>query len=83
MAHLKDNFNNQLRISVNVSSAQILHQNLPQLIQKNLDKYGLHSSCLELEVTENMLVGQSRKSQQVLNELEGMGIKLSIDAFGT
>lgn len=83
ISHLKDNFNNMQCISLNVSSSQILHQNLPQLIQKNLDEYGLHNSCLELEFTENMLIKQSRKSQQVLSELEGMGIRLSIDDFGT
>ena len=83
IAYLKENFHNDLCISINVSSSQILHQNLPELIQSNLQKNGLMSHTLELEFTENMLIKQSRKSLQVLNDLNKIGIKLSIDDFGT
>jgi len=83
LSFLKNNFNNKLCISINISSSQILHQNLPELIQKNLDKYNLKNQCLELEFTENMLIKQGRKSLQVLQALEGMGLTLSIDDFGT
>jgi len=83
ISFLKQNFNNELCISINISSSQILHQNLPQLMQENLIKYEINHQCIELEFTENMLIKQSRKTQQVLTELERMGIKLSIDDFGT
>jgi len=83
LSHLKHNFNNDLCISVNVSSSQILHQNLPLLLQKNLDKFSLPNTSIELEFTENMLIKQGRKSLQVLETLDQMGINLSIDDFGT
>ncbi len=83
IAHLKHDFNNELCISLNVSSSQILHQNLNQIIKENLDKNGIDSSCIELEFTENMLIKQERKSLLVLEELKETGIKLSIDDFGT
>ena len=83
LAHLKNNFNNDIRISLNVSSSQILHQNLPQLISQNLEKHGLHSRNIELEFTENMLIKQAKKSSEVLQKLNKMGICLCIDDFGT
>jgi len=83
IAYLKESFHNELCISINISSSQILHQNLPELIQENLSKNTLQSHSLELEFTENMLIKQSRKSLQVLNTLDKMGVKLSIDDFGT
>ncbi|MDF1882222.1 EAL domain-containing protein [Sulfurimonas sp. MAG313] len=83
LAYLKSNFNNNPCISLNVSSSQILHQNLPQLIQEGLDKYSLSYQCLELEFTEKMLIKQAKQSLIVLNQLDKMGITLSIDDFGT
>lgn len=83
LSHLKNNFNNDLCISLNVSSSQILHQNLPELIKENLQTYDLDAKNLELEFTENMLIKQGRKSLQVLQTLSDMGITLSIDDFGT
>lgn len=83
IAQLRQDFKNSLCVSINISSSQILHQNLPQLIQENLQKNGIDAAALELEFTENMLIKQSRKSLHVLNALREMGIKLSIDDFGT
>jgi len=83
MSYLRDSFDNELCISVNVSSSQILHQNLPLLLKENLDKFSLPTTSIELEFTENMLIKQGRKSLQVLETLKQMGINLSIDDFGT
>lgn len=83
IAHINNDFKNELCISINVSSSQILHQNLPELIQENMDKNNISSKSIELEFTENMLIKQGRKSTQVLDALNKMGIKLSIDDFGT
>ncbi len=83
ISYMKKSFNNDLCISINVSSSQILHQNLVQIIQDNLDKYEIKAQCIELEFTENMLIKQGRKSLEVLQTLDKMGINLSIDDFGT
>jgi diguanylate cyclase (GGDEF)-like protein len=83
IARIKHDFDKELCISVNISSSQILHQNLPELLQENLDNNALTSRAIELEFTENMLIKQGRKSQQVLDRLSKMGIKLCIDDFGT
>ncbi len=83
VSRIKHDFDNDLSISINISSSQILHQNLPELIQENLDIYDLTTRSIELEFTENMLIKQGRKSQQVLDRLSKMGIKLAIDDFGT
>ncbi len=83
ISYLKETFNNDLCISLNVSSSQLLHQNLPQIIQDNLEKNEIKSCSLELEFTENMLIEQAQKSLLILETLEKQGVKLSIDDFGT
>jgi len=83
LSYLKNSFSNDLCISVNVSASQILHQNLPLILQKNLNKHSLANTSIELEFTENMLIKQGQKTLQVLETLDQMGINLSIDDFGT
>lgn len=83
LSRIKHDFGNDISISINISSSQILHQNLPELIQENLDTYDLPTKAIELEFTESMLIKQGRKSQQVLDRLSKMGVKLCIDDFGT
>jgi len=83
IAYLKNSFNNDVSISINISSSQILHQNLPQLIQDKMDKHVIETRHIELEFAEAMLIKQARKSLEVLQSLNKMGLNLSIDDFGT
>jgi len=39
--------------------------------------------CMELEITENILIDDTRKVNEKLHTLKDMGIKISIDDFGT
>lgn len=70
-------------ISVNVSARQFYHRQFVRSIESMLAKSGLHPSSLEIEITEGVLVEQTRQFINVLKNLKELGVKLAIDDFGT
>ncbi len=70
-------------IAVNVSAAQLLDDRFLQVVRKVLAANRLAAQHLELEITEGILLSNTRKTLSVLEALAGMGLRLSIDDFGT
>ncbi|UUY10619.1 EAL domain-containing protein [Pseudomonas sp. J452] len=70
-------------VSVNLSAVQFLRGNLEALIGTALSRFGLNPSCLELELTESILLQDSAAFIDMLYRLKALGVKLSIDDFGT
>jgi diguanylate cyclase (GGDEF)-like protein/PAS domain S-box-containing protein len=70
-------------VAVNVSAVQFRQENFLQLVRRILEDTGLPVHCLELELTESLLISNAELTVQTLKELKSMGIKLSIDDFGT
>ncbi len=72
-----------LRVSVNVSSRQFQGHDLAAVAATALEQSGLPADCLELELTESLLLADSGDILRTLRELSYMGVRLSIDDFGT
>ncbi|HEY9856063.1 MAG TPA: EAL domain-containing protein [Stenomitos sp.] len=72
-----------MRISVNLSGKHFKHRNLAYAITHALEETGLPPSCLELELTESILMENLDTTIQVLRMLNHLGIQFSIDDFGT
>ncbi len=70
-------------VSVNVSARQFYHRQFVKSVESLLSKTGIAPSSLEIEITESVLVVQTRQFINVLKNLKEMGIKLAIDDFGT
>jgi len=70
-------------VAVNVSAVQFRQEDFSKLIGSVLRETGLASQCLELELTESLLLSSADVTFSVLRELEAMGLKLTIDDFGT
>jgi diguanylate cyclase (GGDEF)-like protein/PAS domain S-box-containing protein len=73
----------QLTVSVNLSPKQFQNKRLEAFILTVLKETGLPPGSLELELTEGMIMKQPEKAVVVLNNLKSLGIKISIDDFGT
>ncbi|MDP3846077.1 MAG: EAL domain-containing protein [Pseudomonas sp.] len=73
----------RLVLSVNISSVQFRRGNLEALVASALQRFGLDAACLELELTESMLLHDSEAFMGMLQHLKTLGVKLSIDDFGT
>lgn len=71
------------RIAVNLSPRQFAQNGLSTDVINILDDTGLSPDCLELEITESMVMDNPERSAAILQELRDAGIKLAIDDFGT
>jgi diguanylate cyclase (GGDEF)-like protein/PAS domain S-box-containing protein len=70
-------------VSVNVSAVEFRHSNFAEGVALILKETGLPSSYLELELTESIIMHDTKASAAVLEALKAMGVKLAIDDFGT
>lgn len=70
-------------ISINLSVIQFNHPLLVSDIKKVLDQTGIEPKFLELEVTESILMKDTALAVSTLEKLIALGIKISIDDFGT
>lgn len=69
-------------VAVNLSPRQ-LNQSLPAFVSDVLAQSGLEASCLELEITENVVMKDAEKSVATLHALKRLGLQISVDDFGT
>ncbi|BCR06529.1 hypothetical protein DESUT3_35980 [Desulfuromonas versatilis] len=72
-----------LRMAVNVSGKQFRQQDFVATVDRVLAETGFDPGCLELEVTESVIMEDVQETIQTLNNLKARGIRLSIDDFGT
>jgi diguanylate cyclase (GGDEF)-like protein len=72
-----------LTVAVNVSPAEFLTAGITDRISAVLDETGLPPERLELEITETVLLERTTNNLDTLNTLSILGIKISLDDFGT
>jgi diguanylate cyclase (GGDEF)-like protein len=72
-----------LRVAVNLSAVQFKRKGLVETVRSALDDSGLPGERLDLEITETMLVDDRQETLRLLNELKGLGVRISMDDFGT
>ena len=73
----------KLRMSVNLSTRDLLDQELPQKFAEVLQRYSVTASSFCLEITESAIMDDPVRAQQTLEGLHAMGVDQSIDDFGT
>jgi len=72
-----------LTIAINLSTSDLMNQNLPGQVLALMNKYSLSATNLKLEVTESAIMHDMSRALDVLNMLSAMGLELSIDDYGT
>ncbi len=73
----------ELKVSVNLSAAQLVESHLVDTVQAVLLRTGLAPARLKLELTETMMVQAGETAARNLYALRELGVGLSIDDFGT
>jgi len=72
-----------LHVAINLSPAQFQHGDLVGLVHSVLLETGLTPSRLELEITENVLIGDFSHALSILRRLKLLGVRIAMDDFGT
>lgn len=75
--------NSMLKIAVNISVKQFRQNNFVAIVKSVLEETQLLPSCLELEITETLILGNIRESINKMIDLKKLGIRFAIDDFGT
>jgi diguanylate cyclase (GGDEF)-like protein/PAS domain S-box-containing protein len=74
---------NQLTLSVNLSAKQFMQDDLVQAVAAILGETGLEAECLDLEITETIMMQNIKSAVQKARALTKMGVTFSVDDFGT
>ncbi len=72
-----------IKLSVNVSAAQLRNPDFPIQLGHILEETGFPSSRLELEITETYLVGDPLVAGRSLEMIRNFGVAVVLDDFGT
>ncbi|MCY0965965.1 putative bifunctional diguanylate cyclase/phosphodiesterase [Parathalassolituus penaei] len=72
-----------MTLSVNISPVQLGNPAIVAQIHDTLMQYDVPPHRLELEITENVLLGDSQGALEKLQQLRDMGVKIALDDFGT
>lgn len=72
-----------LYMSINVSKRQLLKPGFIAHLKNTIEKFGVEPSLVNLEVTETVIIGQADTIIATLEECKQLGVKLSMDDFGT
>jgi diguanylate cyclase (GGDEF)-like protein len=75
--------NIDFRMSVNVSARQLDCDHFVSQLSEVLNKTGICPEYLEIEITEGMLVSHSEQASNALLAIKDMGVKISLDDFGS
>lgn len=68
---------------INISARELLNTEIVNNVAELLHKYEIKPELVELEITETSLVANNIKGIEVLDKLKELGVRLSLDDFGT
>ncbi|HCN90591.1 MAG TPA: two-component system response regulator [Oxalobacteraceae bacterium] len=70
-------------VAVNISALEFRRTDFVDGVRAVLHETGLAPHCLELEITESVLMRDAECSSAILQQLKDMGVQLAVDDFGT
>jgi EAL domain-containing protein (putative c-di-GMP-specific phosphodiesterase class I) len=73
----------QLYVSVNLSPRQVRESDIVDIVADALLRHGLPGTALWLEITESVMMEDSVSTAGVMVGLRSLGVRLSVDDFGT
>ncbi|MGE4535177.1 putative bifunctional diguanylate cyclase/phosphodiesterase [Halomonas sp.] len=83
MASLREGPGAPHSVAVNISPLQFRREDFVADVRQALTANGLPPECLELEVTEGVLLSGVEEAVAQLRELRELGVRMAIDDFGT
>ena len=72
-----------LSVVINLSPQQLVHRRLVDVVKKSLADNMLDPGCIELEIGDGNAVRKRSAELETLRALRKLGVRLSLDHFGT
>jgi EAL domain-containing protein (putative c-di-GMP-specific phosphodiesterase class I) len=72
-----------LSIAVNLSARTLLDSRFPDLVHQMLKKYRVPAGQVTFEISEPGMLGDIERALPTLGRLRALGVRLSVDDFGT
>lgn len=73
----------EVALSVNITEENLEDIHFPEEVDLLLKRYHFPARCLELEITEDVIIDNIQNATLVTDKLHALGIQISIDDFGT
>ncbi len=70
-------------VSVNVAARQLEQPDFADMVRRVLTETRVDPRCVELELTESVLISRPDEARGVLSSLRTLGVRIAIDDFGT
>jgi diguanylate cyclase (GGDEF)-like protein len=83
LSHLRELGYTDFQMAINVSQAQFSHPLFMQTLHRALQDTKAPPECIELEITESMAMKDPELFIRTLQQIKQLGIRISIDDFGT
>jgi diguanylate cyclase (GGDEF)-like protein len=72
-----------LPVAINLAAANIVDTTLPDVVAEALARHGVPANRLECEISEDTVMADPLRAMDVLGRLRALGLRLSLDDFGT
>ena len=72
-----------IRLSINLAPSQLRDPLLARRLAAILKEYAMPAHRIEIEITENALIGDIETTRKVLTALQKLGMTIALDDFGT
>ena len=83
LRRLQSHFGSHLVMAVNLSSRQLDQPGLLRVVEEAIAENGLSAACVEMEITEGLLMRESPAATDFFAGLRNLGVRVAIDDFGT
>ena len=83
MKQLRNGNDRKFTLAVNVSAQTLQDAGFPEWMERQFSVMGLPHDCLELEITEGILLQNVVQTARNLASLKEMGVGIALDDFGT
>ncbi|RDY28567.1 EAL domain-containing protein [Romboutsia weinsteinii] len=83
LSEWKHNSYDLVPISINLSRVELYQPDLRQFLQNTVEKYGVDSKLIEIEITETTALNDVDFINRKIKDIKSLGIAISMDDFGT
>lgn len=72
-----------VRVAINLSAVQFRDDGLLEMISSTIKNNNVATELIEIEITESAIMENANEAIVILEKLSSLGLRISIDAFGT